>query len=51
MVHSWHGANGAPLCEGLVINLHHQGEALGRQLAPAGEETLAGQVKFDLEGE
>ena len=45
VVQSWNGANRVPHREGLVGNVHHQGEALDRQTPPIGKYTLAGRVK------
>ena len=42
VVDSRHSVNGAPCHEGLIGDLHHRGEALGRQLAQVGKETSLG---------
>ena len=51
IVHLWLGKNGTPRREGLIGDLHHRGEALGGQLAQAGEQPSAGQIEVDPDGE
>ena len=51
MVNFRHGANRAPFREGLIRDIHHQGESLDGKLAQADEETLLSSVDVDLDGE
>ena len=47
MINSRHSANGAPCREEILRNIHHRGEALGGQIAQAGEETTLGPVDWE----